>query len=280
VRAHLAIAAAAILFASTFVVVKDAVELAGAVPFLGVRFMAAAAALAPFARWRNQPGLLRAGLWAGGFALVGYLLQTIGLQYTSSSVSAFLTYLLIVIVPVLSALVLRRMPDTAVLVGVALATAGLLVLTGGVDSIGRGEVLTIGCAVSFALWVLVVSEWSPKYDTAAFTVIQLLVVGLPCLAIGLVTDGVAFPARAWAAALYTGLAVSAGALWLQVWGQRRVGANRTALLLMIEPVAAALFAAAVGERIGWNGVLGGALILAGIAVAELPIARRLAVARS
>lgn len=279
-RAHLAIVAAAVLFGSTFVVVKDAVDVVGPLPFLAVRFLSGAAALTPFARRSGHPGMVRAGLWCGAAALVGYLLQTLGLQYTSSSVSAFLTYLLIVIVPVLSALLLRRVPDAPVIGGVALATVGLVLLTGGVDRLGRGEVLTIGCAFAFAVWVLLVSEWSRHYDTAAFTAVQLAVVGVAAFIAALFTDGFDLPARAWVAALYTGIVVSAGALWLQVWGQRRVGANRTALLLMIEPVAAVLFALAVGERIGWQGAAGGALILAGIVVAEAPVARRQAAARS
>lgn len=281
-RAHLAIAAAAVLFGTTFVVMKDAVALAEPIPFLAVRFAAATIVMAPFARRRHvaAPGLLRAGLWAGVFVLAGYLLQTVGVQYTSSSVSAFLTYLLIIIVPVLSALVLRRPPDTAVLVGVVLATAGLVLLTGGVSKIGRGELLTIGCAFAFAVWVILISEWSPRFDTAAFNVVQNAFVAVPCLVLGFFTGGYDVPLRAWAGSLYTGIVVSAGALWLQVWGQRQVGANRTAVLLMIEPVAAAALGAAVGDRLGLRAAAGAAMILIGVAVAELPIARRLAVARS
>jgi drug/metabolite transporter (DMT)-like permease len=73
---------------------------------------------------------------------------------------------------------------------------------------------------------------------------------------------------------------TAGAFSLQVWGQRRVGPTRTSLLLMIEPVAAAVLGALTGEHLGVHGVVGALLILAGIGVAEAPVARRLAAARS
>lgn len=282
VWAHAAVVLAAVLFGTTFVVVKDAVNLVDPIPFLAVRFLSGALVLVPFTRRRaaSAPGLAWPGVWAGVALLLGYLLQTVGLQYTSSSVSAFLTYLLVVMVPVIAAVVLRRIPDRAVIGGVFLATAGLFALTGGVGDVGRGELLTIACALAFAIHIVLLSQWSPRFDTTALNVVQLGVVGGVCLALGFFTGGYAFPLKAWLAALYTGVAVSAGALWLQVWGQRRVGASRTSLLLMIEPVAAAILGAAAGDRLGARGIVGAALILAGIVVAEAPIARRLAVARS
>jgi drug/metabolite transporter (DMT)-like permease len=286
VRAHLAVAAAAVLFGSTFLVVKDAVALAPVASFLGVRFVFGAALLAPFAgrpkreRRDPQPGLVRAGVVCGAALLTGYLFQTVGLQYTSSSVSAFVTDLLVVLVPVIAALWLRRLPDAPVVAGVVLATAGLLTLTGGASHLGRGELLTVGCAFAFAVHIVLLSELSPRYDTALLNVVQLAVVGGVCLVIGLFTGGYHFPLRAWLAAAYTGAAATALAFSLQVWGQRRVGPSRTSLLLMLEPVAAALLGALTGERLGLHGLVGAGLILAGIAVAEAPVARRLVAARS
>jgi drug/metabolite transporter (DMT)-like permease len=279
-RAHAAIVVAAVLFGSTFIVVKDAIEDVDPIAFLAVRFLAGAIACVPFMKRRPDRGLMTAGWWTGAALLAGYVFQTIGLQYTTSSVSAFVTYLLVVLVPVLSALLLRQLPSRPVLIGIVLATAGLVALTGGVDQIGKGEVLTLGCALAFAVHILLLSEWSPRFPTAALNAVQLAVVGAVCLMVGAFTGGYAFPAKAWAAAIYTGLVVSAGALGLQVWAQRRVGASRTSLLLMVEPVAAAVLGAIAGERLGIKGMIGAALILAGIAVAEAPIARRLASARS
>ena len=110
-RAHLAVAAAAVLFGTTFIAVKDAVADVGPVPFLGARFLLAAALLWPFARRAPaRPGSVRAGILCGLALAAGYLFQTIGLQYTSGSVSAFITYLLVVLVPVLAAVWLRRLP--------------------------------------------------------------------------------------------------------------------------------------------------------------------------
>ena len=274
-RAHGAVILAAVLFGTTFVMVKDAVADVGPVPFLAVRFLVGAVAMAPFAaREPRTPGVWRAGALCGAVLLAGYVLQTVGLQYTTSSVSAFVTYLLVVMVPVISAFTLRKVPTAPTIAGVVLATVGLFLLTGQGVHLGKGELLTLGCALSFAVHIVLLSYFAPRFGTAELNGVQLLVVGFGCLVPGFFLGGYHFTGRAWLAALYTGVAVSGAALGLQLWGQRRVGPTRTSLLLMIEPVSAAGLGYAVGDRLGVGGAIGAALILAGIAVAELPIATR------
>ena len=282
--AHVAVAAAAVLFGSTFFVVKGAIDEVGPVPFLGVRFLIGAAVLAPFAARRGWPGrrrpaeagIGRAGLVCGAALAAGYLFQTIGLQYTTGSVSAFITYLLVVIVPLMSAVVLRRRPDLPTVGGVVLAVAGLFLLTGGgFRSMGKGELLTIGCAIAFAAHIVLLAEVAPRFETARLNAIQLFVVGVACFVPGFFLGGYGFTAAAWVAAIYTAIASSAIAFALQVWGQRRVGPTRTSLLLMIEPVAAAVIGAATGDDLGWAGLAGAALIMGGIALSEVgPLLRR------
>ena len=275
IRAHGAIVAAAVLFGTTFVVVQDAVEDVDPIPFLGVRFFAAALVMLPFAlKGERRDGEVRAGVLCGLALLAGYLFQTIGLQYTSASVSAFITYLLVVLVPVIASVTLRRPPTAPTVAGVVIATAGLFLLTGKGVALGRGEVLTLGCAFSFAVHIVLLAELAPRYDIARLTIVQVALVGSTCLVAGVFLGGYDFTARAWVAALYTAAAVSALALALQSWGQKQVGPTRTSLLLMIEPVAAAVLGYILGERLGVSGVFGAALILAGIVVAELPVLRR------
>ena len=271
--AHAAVVAAAVIFGSTFVVVQDGIKHARPVPFLAVRFLIGAVVLAAVVRGRRdvprRPGLASAGLVAGTLLLGGYLFQTIGLQYTTTSVSAFVTYLLVVLVPLLSALALRRVPSASTLIGVGLATGGLFLLTGKGVALGKGELLTMGCAFCFALHILVLAEVAPRFDTLRLNAVQLGVVGAACLLPGLWLGGYRWPFSTWLAAAYTGVMASAIALGLQVWGQRQVGPTRTSLLLMIEPVSAAIIGVIIGEHLGWAGAAGAGLILAGIAVAEL-----------
>lgn len=269
-RPHLALVAAAFFFGSTFLVVKEAVADVGPVPFLAVRFGIGAVALAPFARRAPaSPGLWRDGAVVGLALVAGYLLQTIGLQYTTASESAFITYLLVAFVPVLSAVRLRRAPAPATWVGVALAIVGLWLLTGATPHLGRGELLTIGCAFAFALHVVLLADHSPKHAAMRLNAVQLAVVSLGCLVPGVFLGGYGFPATAWLAAAFTGVFASAFALGMQVWAQKRIEPSTTALILTLEPVFAALLGYATGERLGAVAAVGAGLILAGVLVSEL-----------
>jgi drug/metabolite transporter (DMT)-like permease len=242
------------------------------VPFLAVRFLIGAAVVWPLAARRpveQERGVVRAGFLCGAVLCAGYVFQTVGLQYVSSSVSAFITYLLVLIVPLLSAIVLRRPPTTPTIVGILLAAGGLYLLNGANPSFGKGELLTLGCAFCFAVHIILLAEFAPRYDSMRLNAVQLTAVGALCLIPGVFTGGYDFPLSVWLAALYTGVAASAVAFGLMVWAQRRVSPSRTALLLMLEPVFAAVAGAIAGDHLGLLGATGAALILAGVVLAEL-----------
>ena len=204
--------------------------------------------------------------------LLGYLALTVGLERTSSTTAAFLSYLLVVIVPVLSAFVLRTLPSRAVAVGIVLSVAGLERLTGGGGSdFGSGEALCLLAAFLFAIHVLVLGHvvTTTDVDSTRLASFQLLGVGLLATPIALAADGVPQSIDWWTGALVAAV-LGVAALLLQTVGQREVGPSRTALILMVDPVVAAVGGyALLDERIGWRGVFGAALILAGIAIAEV-----------
>lgn len=271
-RAAAGVLVAALLFGSTFVVMRDSVDSASPTAFLAVRFGFGGVALLAFARWRGvrrPPGLAVPALATGSALLVGYVLQTVGLQYTKTSTSAFITYLLVVLVPVFGAIAHRSLPRRQVAVAVAITTVGLWLLTGGVDRIGKGEWLTLGCAAAYAIHILLVGRWANDFDVAWFTGAQLLVVSFACVIPGAFQGGYGFAPHAWIGALATGLGASAMALGLQVHGQRVLKPTRTALLLMVEPVSAALIGYLIGERLGVGGGVGAGLILVGVVLAEV-----------
>ncbi|MDP1793491.1 MAG: DMT family transporter [Acidimicrobiales bacterium] len=271
VRASLSVAAAALLFGSTFVVMKDSVADASPTAFLAARFgIGAAVVLGLAARRSPLPrGIAWPAVATGGVLLLGYVLQTVGLQYTSTSTSAFITYMLVVLVPVYAALLHRELPRMHVFVALVVTATGLWLLTGGVDSIGKGEWLTVGCAAAYAAHILCVNHWTNRFDLAWFTGLQLLVVSVGAAVPGALQGGYDFGWVAWRGAIFTGVGASAIAFLLQIYGQRLLGPTRTAIVLMIEPVSAAVIGYAIGERLGANGLVGALLILLGVGLAEL-----------
>lgn len=281
---ELALVAAAVLFGSTFLVVQEAIEDVEPLPFLAVRFLLGAAVLWPLARRRPATaGEWRAGGAAGLALLAGYVLQTVGLQYTGSATSAFITYLLVVFVPVLAFVLLRRRPHPVTLAGIAVAVGGLVLLTdpgggGSTGGFGRGEVLTLGCAVAFAAHVVILGETAHRHDPIRLTAIQIAVVGAGCALPGLWFGGYRFTPSAGAAVVGTALAATALALLLQVRGQATVPPARAALWLLLEPVFAAVLATATGDPLRLVQMGGATLILVAVLLSELgpgALARRL-----
>lgn len=270
-RGALLLATAGFLWGSTFLVMQRAIETAEPVPFLGARFLIAAAALAPLALRRpSGGGEVRLGILAGLVLASAYLLQTFGLRSTTTSTSAFVTYLLVVIVPVMVGVVDRTWPGRRLVAGVGLAVGGLWLLSGsGGDAFDLGEVLTLGCAFAFAAHLVVVGRTTGRLDPVRFTFVQILTAGLVCAVPGVWLGGYDLGAGAWVAAVCTGVLATSVAFLCMVSGQRTVPSSRAALILLIEPVSAAILGVATGEELGWRGLAGAALILAAILTVEV-----------
>jgi len=270
-----ALVLAAFFFGVTFVLVQDAIEDITPTGYITLRFLIGTAALAPFAyriaRRKHEPtGLLwSAGTIAGLLLFAGYITQTVGLQYTESSTSAFITGLYVVFTPIVEAVVRRRLPPVAVCVGIVIATLGLFMLTGAELALGRGELLTLACALSFAVWIVYQGAYANRLDTIPFTTVQMAVLALVSIPPTAATGIGELTGLAVFAAVFTGIACSSGALSLQLYGQRRVSPSRAALILLMEPVFAGVAGYLAGERLGAVKLAGAMVILVGIAIAEV-----------
>ncbi|MHB1324549.1 MAG: DMT family transporter [Coriobacteriia bacterium] len=270
-----ALVAVAAVWGSTFVVVKDAVSVYPLYAFLSLRFLIAVVAFAvvlPASVRLLRPSTLGVGLLAGAFLTAGYVFQTWGLQATSASNAAFITGMFVVITPALQALILRRPPRAATLVGVVLAVAGLWLLSGAGD--GRwsaGDTRVLLCAVAYSAHMIVLGSVGHHHDVRPFTLVQLAVVAVACGAISLVTEPLGLPREGsvWVALIVTGVFASALAFAVQTYAQRFLSPSKTALILITEPAFGGLFGWIAGERLGLSGAAGAALILAGMAAAEL-----------
>ena len=279
-RADLVLVGITALWGATFVVVKDALDQADPFTFLGLRFLVGGlVATAIAARRLRAPGVVRRGAFLGLFLFAGYAFQTVGLQYTTESRSAFITGLSVILVPVVSILVFRRRPHLPSMVGVGLSIAGLYVLTGGLeDSAPGGEVLwgdllTLGCALSFALHIAFTERFAPAVPAMPLVAVQLW--GVAALsALALLRPGAAprldLSGAFIPAVVFTGVFASAVAIFLQTWAQARTTAVRAALVFSLEPVFAATMSVALGrERLGMRELLGGGILLLAIVVAEV-----------
>jgi drug/metabolite transporter (DMT)-like permease len=267
---RLALLLTTFIWGATFPATKAVLGQIPPLSFLFLRFFLGALLVGGgFLLWRlrlhREPALLKASTIATCWLFLGYLLQTVGLNYTTASNSAFITALYVIIVPI----ILRRF-DRRVWLATGIATVGLWLLVKPSGSGNLGDVLTLGCAVAFAAHIACLERFTREVDAPSLFAWQMIaMVGLllPTL---LVEQA---PAQAFAptALLLVGLGVTGGlatgAFAIQMWVQRIVPAQQVALIFSSEPAyAAGLSWYFLGETLDAQGWIGGGLILLAVLV--------------
>ena len=282
VRADLALGLCALIWGSSFVVVKDAFADISGVAYLAVRF-AIAAVLMGAIYWRSIRQLTWQTAWAGmqiGFFMFGgYVFQVAGLKLTTPSKAAFITGSGVVLVPILLAVFGRRRITAWIWSGALAAFSGLYFLAvprEGLGALNRGDPLVFVCAVLFALHLIFIGRHVPRHSVGALSFLQVATTA--ALSVALVpisaASGWEQPRFAWSsylifAVLLTAIGATVIGFSLQTWAQQYASPSHAAILVSLEPVFAALTSFVVGgEHPGARTLFGAALILIGILVAE------------
>lgn len=267
-RAVFALLVASLLFGATFVVIKAALDDIGPLTLVAWRFLIGALVLALLAVPRGK-AIWSHGAIAGIALFAGYAFQTAGLVETTASNSALITGLYVVITPFLAAAFSRRAPSRWVVLAAVASFVGLALLTetDGLTLQG-GDLLTLGCAVSFAFHIVALARYAPLHPVVPFTAVQLGVTSVLAFAASFAFEGASIPARSvWGALVLTGIGVSVVAFLLQVWAQTVVGAGTAAVILGAEPAFGVATAWVVlGEVLDPQGWIGAGLIFAAILV--------------
>lgn len=264
------------IWGGTFLAVQHTLNFAGPYTVVGLRFGLAALLLALVLRTKLA-GINRAELQGGlqiGVALFfGYTLQTVALEYIPSSKSAFLTALYVPLVPLLQWVWLRQRPNVAAWIGITLAFAGTLALSGSDAlslSFGFGETLTILGALAIAMEILLLSRHAHGCDAGRLAFVQLVVVALLCLPAALLQGEAAPAVSAESVALLVALASATAFIQFGMnWAQKAVSATRATLIYAGEPVWAGLVGWLAGEVLGVSGWVGAGLIVAGMVVSKM-----------
>jgi drug/metabolite transporter (DMT)-like permease len=234
--------------------------------YLACRFLAAAAFLVvvrPRALGALDRSTVVRGATLGALYALGQLLQFVGLQSTAPTVSAFVVSMYVVLTPVVAAVVHRRRPGGVGAAATMLATAGLAVLALRGWSFGGGETLILVASLVYAVHILALGTWSDAATAYSLTFVQLLTMGL-LLLVAAAPGGVAVPApHDWPTFLYLALLAGGAALLVQTRAQAHLPPATVAVILVLEPVWAAVFGRLLWhEALDGRTVLGGALVVA------------------
>lgn len=303
----------ALIWGVAFVAQSEGSNYMGSSTFTGLRFLMAAAALYPFiyiadrrrkaagtpgqaggdavpgADRRVMPGSDRASLWRAGSILgallcVASLLQQEGIaQGASAGKAGFITATYIVLVPILNLLIFKKKTSPVIWVGVAVTLAGLYLLCLDNDSFSLrlSDLLLILCALAYALQILAIDRFSPRFDALKLSAIQFLSCGVLASIVMVFTDirpvglaawGAAFTSwNAWIPLLYAAILSSAVGYTLQIIAQKGLNPTVASLLMSLESVFAALAGWLIlRQSLTSRELLGCALVFAAVLLAQLP----------
>jgi len=264
------------VWGGTFLLVQHAMTVSGPMFFVGLRFAAAASIVALFS-WRSLRDLtlfeLKAGMFIGVAIMLGYGLQTVGLQTILSSQSAFITALYVPFVPLLQWLVLGRRPGLMPSIGIMLAFTGLMLLSGPAGAslnFSSGEIATLISAVAIAAEIILISTYAGRVDVRRVTVVQLATTSVLAFLM-IVPTQEALPGFSWVLlASAVGLGAASAAIQVAMnWAQKSVSPTRATLIYAGEPVWAGIAGRIAGERLPGLALFGAGLIVAAVIVSEL-----------
>jgi drug/metabolite transporter (DMT)-like permease len=264
------------IWGGTFLLVQHAMTVSGPMFFVGLRFAAAAGFVALFS-WRHLRELtlfeLKAGCFIGVAIMLGYGLQTVGLQTIPSSQSAFITALYVPFVPLLQWLVLGRRPGLMPSIGIMLAFTGLMLVSGPAGAslnFSPGEIATLISAIAIAAEIILISAYAGQVDVRRVTVVQLASTAVLALLMVVPTQE-AIPDFSWLL-LVSAIGLGAASAAIQVamnWAQKSVSPTRATLIYAGEPVWAGIAGRLAGERLPAIALFGAVLIVAAVIVSEL-----------
>jgi drug/metabolite transporter (DMT)-like permease len=283
IKAHLLLVLITLIWGSTFVLIKQALNDSSPLVLNAVRLALAALLLALYYRKKiallTKPALV-AGIVVGIFLYLGYALQTSGLKLTTPSKSAFLTGTSTVMVPLLLVAIWRAHIHRWRVVGIVLALAGLFLMTvpsGGARlaefaKVNLGDILSVGCAFGFAFQIVCLGRASKRFP---FEQIAVLQIGTAAVLMAMTAPFLEQPhfqptKTVIATVLITGILGTAVGFTVQAWAQQFTPATHTALIFNLEPVFAWLTSFVyLKERLGVRAGMGALLILGGVLVSEL-----------
>lgn len=288
---HALLLAMIAIWGGSYAVVKAALESMSPYAIIAVRFWVALVCLVPFLGRSAAADLAvarRHGLLAGAALVIGYVLQTVGMDETSASTGGFLAGLIVLLVALGGSLWFRTPFGPRAAAGLVAGLAGLVMVcwpqAGAADGAGaphdtaRGIVLQIGSTISYALHILLLTQNGRGKPAIAYCTWQLLLVALVATIAACIDGRFARIAGAeveWTPKLllllgYLGFLATALGIAVQSKVQHRIPATQAALLFALQPLFAAVIAwASLGDRMGPLQLVGGVTIVAGVVLTSL-----------
>ena len=245
---------------------------------LGLRFGIAGAVLVALLLVRRRPVLAEPGerVRVLLFGAIGYAVESAffyaGLARGTAAAVTLLFYSYPAVVTVADLAITRRRPPPRLVLALVLAASGAAVIaagSGNVDITGAGIAFSLAAAASFALYLIAGDRLLHRTDSMRIAAGTAVGASASLLTFAAVAGEIQVPADRWWQLLVYG-AATASAFAFMFAALRRLGSQRTSVLLTLEAVFAILLAGIfLGEQLGALAALGGAAVLAAAVVISL-----------
>jgi drug/metabolite transporter (DMT)-like permease len=260
-KADLALLFVTIGWGTSFLLTKTALLHLQTYNFLAFRFIIAFV-FSAIVFWKYMIKVdkttLKYGIILGVILFSSYAFQTVGLNYTTASKSAFITGFNVVLVPLISTILMRKKLGYMAYVSVIMAFVGLafLTLNQSLSNINFGDILTLFCAVITAFYIILAGKYTQKVESISFAIIQIGTVALLSLITSIATETpkMTYSINAWVSIVTLSVICTSGAFIIQMIAQKFTSPTHAALIFSGEPVFAAIFGFVfLGEVLGVKG---------------------------
>lgn len=253
---RLALFMTALIWGTSFVILKSALDSMGTLWVLAFRFVVAAIILLAFAakKLKNMSRECLKGSVLMGLSLAAaYIVQTYGLFYTTAGKNAFLTATYCVLTPFFAWGVYKRRPKTNNIVAAVLCVTGIgfVSLAEGFDNVNIGDILTLFCGIFYALQIVMMENYGGTGDPISISAVEFSTSALVCLAGALIFEPVpqSISGGTLLSIVYMGAICTGLAFFLEAWGMRYTSSSTAAVLLTLESVFGELTSLAMGTDI-------------------------------
>ena len=281
-RGSLLLLLGSVIWGAAFVAQRVGMDHMGPYTFNGIRMLLAWLVMIPVTlilekkkKEKNEGEQRRAGVLCGVLLFIATSLQQMGLVTTSAGKAGFITALYVVLVPVAAWLLFRKNPGKVIWLGVVIAVFALWLLcmpAGGGFALQSGDLLVLGCAVSFTFQILCVDRYAPRVSSVRLARDEFLVTGGLSMLVALATETITWDGirDAMIPILYAGVLSGAVGYTLQVLGQRDTDPTVASILMCLEAVFATLTGALLlGEKMTAREAAGCILMFSAVILAQL-----------
>ena len=216
--------------------------------------------------------LLKYAAIQGFLLFLVFVLSLLGLETTSASNAGFILSLTVVLVPILSSLIEKKLPSRAVQFAIICTMIGISVLTvQGSFVFKQGDILIAIAAISYSIYLVLNSTFTRSVESVSYGIYQLGFAGLYAFILTILLETPTLPTTmiSWISILGLGLVCSAFCFIGQTVAQQYTSPTHTGLIFSLEPIFAALFATLfLGEEMTTKLLIGGGFILIGNFIAQ------------